>query len=487
MRTDRALDALLLAAGLLIGTVYLRKFVQLHDEGLTLQVAERMLDGDWPYRDFWWNYGPGQPLLLAGLSKLFGPSLLAWRLLRLVTDALAAVLAFRLARRHVPLWLSLAVWAATLLAMVILRLPHPHPTVAVLTLGAILLARERPLAAGVVAGLTALFRPELAIPAIAGAAIAATRPGALRAAAAGVVTGLVVLLPFSIAAGLDEPWRSTFGFSFGDQSLGRLPFPFDFPGGGPLDAVHFYLPLLLVVGCGLVAVAAIGWVREPDLLGLLPMAIAGLAYLLGRTDLHHLVPLVSVLPVLLAGAAVATWGPARPLSVALAAVLALIVVDGLDRRIDLILDNPATVRLPNEAADGVRIQPQELPLARVVPYVRRLTPNGEPVYVANPRHDLIRSGNSLLYVLLDRPNATRYDVMQTGVQTSREVQEEIVRDLRRQQPVVVRWLSEAAISHEPNGSGRSSGVHLLDEYLARAYRPVRRFGEYQVLRRAPSQ
>ena len=34
---------------------------------------------------------------------------------------------------------------------------------------------------------------------------------------------------------------------------------------------------------------------------MLPLALVGLAYLLGRTDEFHLVPLAAVLPVLLAG------------------------------------------------------------------------------------------------------------------------------------------------------------------------------------------
>lgn len=482
MRAARSLDAALIVAGLLIGTVYLRKFVQFHDEGLVLQAAERMRDGDWPYRDFWWNYGPGQPLLLAGLAEAFGPSLLGWRLVRLATDAVVALLAFRLARRQLSLAPSLAVWVATLLATVIVRLPHPHPTVALLTLASVLLAARRPATAGVAAGLVALFRPELALPAIAGVAIAAGRTGAAKAAGVATATGLVALAPFSIAAGFDEPWRSTFGFSIGIQGRTRILPQLDFPGGGPFDALNFYLPVLLLVGCALVAIAATRWVPERELLALLPMTAAGAAYLAGRADLYHLIPLVSVLPVLLAGAAAGTWEKARPLSVALAMVLALVIADGVDRRIDVLTDDPEVARLDSEIADGVRIQPSEAePLERVVSLVRRLTPPGEPVYVANPRHDLIANGNSLLYVLLQRPNATRYDVMQSGVQTSREVQEEIVRHLREHQPVVVRWLSEGAISQEDNASGSSSGVRLLDRHLAEAYRPVRRFGDYRVL------
>src|SRR3954452_1541673 len=73
-----------------------------HDEGLMLQAAARIADGQWPYRDFWWNYGPGQPLLLAPVAH----SLLGWRIVRVALDATVAVLAYALARRTAPPWLS---------------------------------------------------------------------------------------------------------------------------------------------------------------------------------------------------------------------------------------------------------------------------------------------------------------------------------------------------------------------------------------------
>ena len=39
---------------------------------------------------------------------------------------------------------------------------------------------------------------------------------------------------------------------------------------------------------------------------------------------------------------------------------------------------------------------------------------------------------------------------------------------------------------EPNAAGRSSGVRLLDEYLARAYREVGRVGSFRLLARRPA-
>jgi hypothetical protein len=92
-------------------------------------------------------------------------------------------------------------------------------------------------------------------------------------------------------------------------------------------------------------------------------------------------------------------------------------------------------------------------------------------------------GNPLVYVLVDRPNPTRYDVMQPGAVTTAPVQREMVGDLERARPgLVIRWLSPVADQPEPNGAGRSSGVHILDRYLRSHYVEVRRFGDYAVLR-----
>ena len=71
-----------------------------HDEGLMLQAGSRIASGEWPYRDFWMNYPPGQPLVLALLQRAFGPSLLSWRILLLALDGTVSVLAWRLARRR---------------------------------------------------------------------------------------------------------------------------------------------------------------------------------------------------------------------------------------------------------------------------------------------------------------------------------------------------------------------------------------------------
>ena len=169
--------------------------------------------------------------------------------------------------------------------------------------------------------------------------------------------------------------------------------------------------------------------------------------------------------------------------VAATLAVAYATVEGLDRRWLELRPDRAELRLP--AADGVRVaRGEHEALERTVNYVRAHTKPGEPIYVAPKRSDLVTAGAPLLYVLADRPNPTRYDIAAPGVVTSEPVQDEIVQDIRDNDVrVVVRWTNPVSAAHEPNRAGRSSGVTILDAYLAAAFRPVARYGDYELLAR----
>ena len=158
-------------------------------------------------------------------------------------------------------------------------------------------------------------------------------------------------------------------------------------------------------------------------------------------------------------------------------------VEGLDRRWLELRADRAELRLP--VADGVRVaKSQRDPLEQTVHWVQDHTGPGEPIYVATKRADLVTAGAPLLYVLADRPNPTRYDIAAPGVVTSAPVQQEIVDDLDRYGVrTVIRWTAPESAAHEPNRAGRSSGVTLLDDYLARMYRRAARYGDYVLLQR----
>jgi hypothetical protein len=476
----------LFGVGCAVAAIRLRSFVLLHDEGLVLQAAARIAHGDWPYRDFWWNYGPGQPLLLAVLEPLTGgPSLLFWRLLWVVEVATAALLVFWLVRRAAALPWAIVAWAAALFVLVAARLPHPHVAVTVLALGGLLLARTRPAVAGLLAGIAVFFRPELGVFVVAAVGLAAGSSGGRRALTAASVSSVVLLLPFVVVGGLGRFLGQTIGFDLSDQHLQRLPLVASPPAGADLiDQLHYQLPLLVVcataAAIALVLFSASRKGATADALALALLGAGGLVYLLGRADLFHLVPLAAVAPALLALAATAEGRPWFAPWLC-AAALALLLVDGVTRRIDILDTAAPTTRVPGPAGDGIRTDPATAgPLARIGALLDREAP-GAPIWVANARHDRVTSGATLAYVILDRRNATRYDVMQPGVVTERGVQEEIAADLTRRRAPVVRWLGAAGALREDSAAARASGSRLLDGFLARRYRVAATAGEWQLL------
>ena len=246
----------------------------------------------------------------------------------------------------------------------------------------------------------------------------------------------VLVLPLVIASPGDF-WDQTIGFALDEQSLQRLPLPGAYDGGfEPNKQLQHYFAYVLLAGTALWALIAL-WRRAPLRLWLAaPLAAAGVNYLLARADVFHLVPLAAVLPVLLATLAARETAAGRAAwALALLAVLGLIALHGLDRKRIQVLDPPPLERLSAATADGVRAEAREAAaLNALVPYVQARVAPGEPVFVANPRHDRVKVGNPLVYVLLDRPNPTRYDVFQPGVITTAGVQREVVEDLERARP-----------------------------------------------------
>ena len=209
-------------------------------------------------------------------------------------------------------------------------------------------------------------------------------------------------------------------------------------------------------------------------------------YLVVRADLFHTAPLEVMLCVLAAWV-LAELRPAPRWALVPAGVAALafawILAEGLDRRVRTIQDRGVAIHLP--VADGVRDRAARVPpLERAVRYVDARVPRGRPIYVATLRSDLVTSGNPLFYILADRPNPTRYDIEAPGIVTSAPVQREIVRDLERTRtPLVVRFTAPITAEHEPDRAGRSTGVHVLDDYLAANYHRSAKFAYYVILER----
>jgi hypothetical protein len=107
----------------------------------------------------------------------------------------------------------------------------------------------------------------------------------------------------------------------------------------------------------------------------------------------------------------------------------------------------------------------------------------DPIFVGQPRYDVMRAGDVQFYFYSEREAATKWYDLEPAVETTAPIQNEMVCDIERNRTqYVVR--DDAPIELEPNASRISSGVNVLGQYIERNYVLQRRFGEIEVLMRS---
>jgi hypothetical protein len=125
-----------------------------------------------------------------------------------------------------------------------------------------------------------------------------------------------------------------------------------------------------------------------------------------------------------------------------------------------------------------RVSPAEVETIR---FVQQRTAPGDPVFVGLVRHDKIFMNDVLMYFILNRRSVTKWHQFEPGLQTSAPIQQEIVRELRHAKPRLIVLEANWQDLREPNDSGLSSGVTVLDDYIRDAFEPVATFGTNTVL------
>jgi hypothetical protein len=153
------------------------------------------------------------------------------------------------------------------------------------------------------------------------------------------------------------------------------------------------------------------------------------------------------------------------------AAVALVFVALVDSTVDCVGDLnrfrrwlPDRIPMEVERAKGLS-QPRKWPnYGQVIEWVRQNTDPDETIYVGVMKHDTLLANDVMLYFLAERRSATRFAELHPGVVTTEAVQREMIGSLTESDTRVLVLTS--SISAQPNLSAVSSGVHLLDEYIA---------------------
>lgn len=513
--------------------------IYVQEEGRALHLASLVLDGEVPYRDFFIYGAPGRFYLLAGMFKLLGTSMMTCRLLSLTCYLMIAAGLFWLTRKLVPTELCLpgtffiSTWLSGFHGM-------PMLPVTVLLLGSCLLlhgvferqAGWRLALAGLLVGLVMLLRHFVGLGALAAeSAVLFLYFRSLQSSEAGGRTrrAIASLAPFLAGAALAVlPALAYFLwivpadlltyqlFTFPLQvypSAQHLPFP------SPLVAwntntsfgywivelsarLQLYVPFVaLAAGLALLFFQRRNSPGKPLLpeqwttLLVSALFLPAFGRMFSRPDKPHLLLALVLSNVLLALVLHHLISRRRRLAAgALALFLAAALIEPCWLKIGQLAallreDGLYNMHLPR--AQGIRrvlAVGKEASYSRAgryeecIRFIQAHVPPGEAIYVGRERHDRIGWTDNLFYFLADRPCAIRQKVIEHGLTTQPDIQRQMIEDLekRRVEYIVLANFNQ---SPEPEESGRSTEVVLLDQYLAERFQLEREFGSYLVYRK----
>jgi hypothetical protein len=506
--------------------------INVYDEGVSAYGAERAASGEIPYRDFWTIYAPGDLYFLAALFKLFGTQLIVERHAWVLLEAVLALLVFAIARRlgnrvwAVLCWGLLAVWTrqvpffgsplipalvccvgAILATLSVLDRPqagsqsHSHSQ-----LQSRPLPRTRMIVlAGVLVGICTLFRQDFGIYTF--VAIAATLVLASRAlkplllfAAATVITLAPAVLALLIVVPPHLLYDHFVVFPLRTYPQTRaLPLP-PLP-GNPFDILtsditivgylkaharswQFYSSLILLSGAMARSLFSLRQRRDAFLIAAMGLLMLNQARI--RSDVFHLYPafIFTLLAVASMMSTASRWRVRWPYYALTAlATIFIVTIAALAFR----SERAAELRqspFATERASGLSTLHGSHAYEEAIAFVQRIVPPGEPIFVGNNRHDHIVANDVMFYFLSARHSATRYHDMHPGVVTTARVQDEIVRELDRQQvSCIVRWDDVSHVWGPVNDNSTPSAVTTLDRYIEEHFEAGPRFEEYQIWQR----
>jgi len=514
--------------------------LNIYDEGLIVYGSVRVMHGDVPYRDFWAQYSPGQFYVLAALFRTFGANIMVERTWDVVCRAALALALYGVAAQLSNRWLAIVVWAAGVVWLSFYGF-FGYPIFqgllfSFLSLYCLLRAMSRPKerrwgwGAGLMLGLAAIFRHDMAVYAVAAEGlvfisfVAASQPGGtlltrlwqgfrafLPVAAGALVLVVPVLVVLLIQVPLRELVDQLFIFPLVTFPLVRdLPFP---AFTASAEDAPFYLPFVLYAIAAVVAIVrtvGMGTLRLELEHGLLRredvserdlahmrvqhwgMFVVILFGLFGfnqarvRSDLihtpHFFLAAVVLLPAIMRG-----FRRVDAMSSGIVTIVALIVSyslfpEPLEWHADMLrLRRNSTVQMSMamDNAQGTLADSSQLMVAQTL---RNMTEPGDMVYIGLSRHDKVFANDAMLYFLAKVNSPTRYQELHPGLVNTLPVQQEMVADLERHQPKIIVLTNMFEGVNEPNDSSLNSGVKLLDTYLREHYKLSNAIGSYRILR-----
>ena len=505
--------------------------LNVYDESIIVVGANQIMAGKFPHIDFYFNYGPAQIGLLATVFAVFGKSLLVARLYDIaIRTGIVIACGFVLRQLRVDRRIATAALGVQILLLFAAGqyLYVIFPTLLLTLVGTLVLAPAAPdgrgsarrlIAGGAITGVITLFRYDVGffvmVAHAAGLALlcaGGTQPWRAMARVLGLyVAGIsLVFLPFAImalAAGAGPGFLHDIILypARNYAAMRSLPFPMPALSGnfGLSLAVYAPVPTAIIAAWFLVDRCrreGDAFLHSAQMRLLLLLAVVTLAFFakgVVRVSLTHmLMSIMAAIPVLALLITRRQPKGVRQVAVIVAGMITISAVAalGLKGREDLKApENLLPMRLAG--ATPLAMQRACLPLPSLgtgtldadsygaACYLAAHTAPNEKIFVGAGRHDKLFISNMALYFAAGRLPVGHWYHFDPGLQTRADVQSAIIAELETGQVRFVARDETYDTVDEPNQSALSSGVYLLDQYLAARYRLAARFGQIAVYRR----
>jgi hypothetical protein len=513
----------------------------MYDEGIVLTGAMRVVAGQVPHRDFYFIYGPAEVYILAGLFKVFGPSLLVERLFDLLIKALLVTSVYAIVssycRRSIAVFVSI-VTVLWLFGMSEFGLAITPVSLFNLVGSALLLpvfigreSTRRMLAAGAVSGAASLFRYDTGI-ALLGIhvcviAIAiylrftgtANRMRAFASAfwpyllAFAFLTLLPALYYLSVAP-VASLFHDVILFPSKYYHRGRnLPFPpLSLKG---LENLGIYVPIAIAgislyalvkrrFGAGGNVPSSVENIPREEWHGFLITfgLLLGVMYLKGLVRVAVVQMYLAIIPSLLLIAVLFQHQSAfsRPVRIAISWLMWLSLVPASwsalhEIRLQYLkhsslasfaqhapAETTAWCKISNPLTVGYCFLPEDDRI-HSIEFISSHTRPDQRLYVGVSHHDRIVANDNLIYFATQRLPATHWSHFDPDLQNRYDIQTQMIQELEQNAPTYIVLDSEFDLSREPNDSAKSSGVTLLDDYIHSKYQRGETFGTMSIWQR----
>lgn len=537
-----------------------RGHVSIYDEAIIAYGAERVLNGDVPYKDFWALYSPAQFWIVAGLFKLFGSSLLVERMWDIFIRSLVGLFCFLIAKRlstsryAVIAWILSLVWlwnvgfyGYPLLPAALFIMISAYYFVQFILEPAV---DRRLFWAGVCLGISALFRHDIGFYGFFAEAASLIffyfkgnkerlgtfgflnlRKNLLLLSFGAVLAGLPAAIYLISQVPISELWSQLFIWPASIYPETRtLPYPslidpfqdllnsyrgdsFSVWRFTPIASVIPFYFHFVVVGIAIIALARFWQEKETSSdwygkkLSILFLVILICVVFLKSLVRPHHVHLIHVMVLALCLAVVLLYLLLKRQEKIMSSIIVIAIVGMSVQpmwKIAVWVDKAFRSEITSSAAAGdqgiisgikgfywtlmregngpVRARYFHIASdqAAAIDYIQQHVPIEERIFVGNSRHDKAFVNDIMFYFLSERHSATKFHELDPGSTTTSEVQTQIIRQLIGNHVNYVILWSGAENVHEPNKSAESSGVKILDEFLATKYQEVAHFGNYRI-------